>query len=428
MRALLRHFAGRVRYYESWVEPNHTSSWAGGVNAAQYAAVLETEYRVFRASAPRDRLMFAGVADFGIADGSPNGLPVLPYTDQVLAALHGRPAFDLVALHAYRFPPSLAPDDAGYTHYPVSPVWRKDTWTQQLEAYEQEFTAHGYGTAAHVAHRVRLAREPPAEHRLFPEPPGPGHRRGPGLPGARTARRCPSSRPRSGSTNATMSRGRPTPTRGSSPTTGCSSTTSRRSRRQRSSSTSQAAATEAFTNRRSAPSPGPACGWSVRASRPSGDREPSERDLAERLLSTRPPPRRDGTLRPGSAPLRCERNHGNHALGLALILREAGHDLRLTRVEALALLAGRLARSHLDRLVSNFDRGIGVSLEVVIPAGIVWRSGLRREDHVAPAVLEVDDGVGVLRARSCARRVEQEQRRSFEATTDASAVGRGTRR
>ena len=146
VRALLRHFAGRVRYYESWVEPNHTSMWAGGVNAAQYAAVLETEYRVFRASARREQLMFAGVADFGIADGSPNGLAVLLYTDQVLGDLHGRPAFDLVALHAYRFPPSLAPNDPGYTHYPVSPVWRKDTWTEQLQAYEQEFTAHGYGT------------------------------------------------------------------------------------------------------------------------------------------------------------------------------------------------------------------------------------------------------------------------------------------
>ena len=145
LRTLLRHFAGRVLYYESWVEPNHTSMWPGGVNPARYAAVLETEYRVFLSTAPRDTLMFAGVADFGIADGSPNGIAVLPFTDQVLADLHGQRAFDLVALHAYRFPPSLAPDDAGYTLYPVSPVWRKDTWTQQLAAYEQEFAAHGYG-------------------------------------------------------------------------------------------------------------------------------------------------------------------------------------------------------------------------------------------------------------------------------------------
>ena len=145
LRSLLGHFAGRVRYYESWVEPNHTSMWPGGVNAAQYAALLETDYRVFRATAPTDRLMFAGVADFGIGDGSPNGVAVLPYVDQVLSDLDGRPAFDLVALHAYRFPPSLSPDDAGWSHYPVSPVWRKDTWTQQLEAYAQEFTAHGYG-------------------------------------------------------------------------------------------------------------------------------------------------------------------------------------------------------------------------------------------------------------------------------------------
>jgi hypothetical protein len=64
----------------------------------------------------------------------------------VLNDLGGRRAFDLVALHAYRFPPSLSADDAGWTHYPVSPVWRRATWTQQLQAYEQEFTAHGYGT------------------------------------------------------------------------------------------------------------------------------------------------------------------------------------------------------------------------------------------------------------------------------------------
>jgi hypothetical protein len=145
VRALLAHFAGRVRYYESWVEPNHTSMWAPAVNPAQYAAVLQTEYSVFRATGGRDLLMFAGVADFGIEDGSPSGEAVLPYTDQVLADLHGARAFDLVALHAYRFPPTLTPDDPGWTHYPESPVWRQDTWTQQLEAYEQEFTAHGYG-------------------------------------------------------------------------------------------------------------------------------------------------------------------------------------------------------------------------------------------------------------------------------------------
>ena len=146
LRVLVRHFAGRVRYWESWVEPNHTSMWPGGVSATQYAALLETEYRAIRAAQPQDELMFAGVADFGIADGSPNGVAVLLYTDQVLGDLHGARAFDLVALHAYRFPPTLAPNDRGWTHYSTSPVWRQNTWTQQLQAYEAEFTAHGYGT------------------------------------------------------------------------------------------------------------------------------------------------------------------------------------------------------------------------------------------------------------------------------------------
>jgi hypothetical protein len=148
VRSILRHFAGRVRYFESWVEPNHTSMWAGGVNPAQYAAVLAVDYKAMRASDPGDRLLFAGVADFGIEDGSPNGEAVLPYTDQVLTDLQGARAFDLSALHAYRFPPSLTPDDPGWTHYPADPVWREDTWAQQLLAYEQEFTAHGYGRPA----------------------------------------------------------------------------------------------------------------------------------------------------------------------------------------------------------------------------------------------------------------------------------------
>ncbi|MGD0197676.1 MAG: hypothetical protein ABSC56_07200 [Solirubrobacteraceae bacterium] len=142
---LLRHFAGRVLYYESWVEPNHTSMWGGPVNPAQYATLLATEYRVFQATEPADQLMFAGVADFGIETGSSSGEAVLPYTEQVLDDLDGQKAFDLVALHGYRFPPSLSPDDLGWTLYPASPVWRQDTWTTQLEAYEAEFTAHGYG-------------------------------------------------------------------------------------------------------------------------------------------------------------------------------------------------------------------------------------------------------------------------------------------
>ena len=28
LRSLLRHFAGRVSYFESWVEPNHRSMWS----------------------------------------------------------------------------------------------------------------------------------------------------------------------------------------------------------------------------------------------------------------------------------------------------------------------------------------------------------------------------------------------------------------
>ena len=103
--------------------------------------------------------MFAGVADFGIEDGSPNGIAVLPYTDQVLSDLaRRRRAFDLVALHAYRFPPSLSPDDLGLDALPASArSGARTPGRRSCEAYEQEFTAHGYGTPRDVADRVRLA-------------------------------------------------------------------------------------------------------------------------------------------------------------------------------------------------------------------------------------------------------------------------------
>lgn len=135
---VLLHFRGRVQWFESWVEPNHASMWPPAPDPSAYARLLENEYAVFQQVDARygidDKLLFAGIG------GSDLG-----YLDQVLSALGGHKPFDAIAYHAYRFPP----DDPASANYAISfpgGGHPKLTWAQELTGYENEFTAHGYGT------------------------------------------------------------------------------------------------------------------------------------------------------------------------------------------------------------------------------------------------------------------------------------------
>ncbi len=138
LKHVLLHFRGRVQWFESWVEPNHASMWPPAPDPSAYAQLLENEYAVFQQVNARygmdDKLLFAGIG------GSDLG-----YLDQVLSALGGRKPFDAIAYHAYRFPP----DDPSTPNYAISfpgGGHPKLTWMQELAGYENEFTAHGYGT------------------------------------------------------------------------------------------------------------------------------------------------------------------------------------------------------------------------------------------------------------------------------------------
>lgn len=167
VRALLVRYRNVVDYWESWLEPNHKSFWPSGPNPQQYANLLRAEYQVFQSVNRQNqvhlKLLFAGPADFSIIPGSPGGIAVLPFVHGVLSALHGARAFDAIALHAYRFPPGTtapsvrdwdsvkgipaAPGSSG--PYPsegcnTSP-WCQMSWSQELSAYEQEFSDAGYG-------------------------------------------------------------------------------------------------------------------------------------------------------------------------------------------------------------------------------------------------------------------------------------------
>lgn len=133
LRQLLTHFRGRVDHYESWLEPNHASFWPPAPNAAAYARLLQAEYRVFRSTdRHRNQLVFAGI-----------GGPEFPYLQAVLDALHRRPAFDLVGDHAYHYPPT-SPDIAN-SSLSTSGRPQELDWPGELLAYEDAFTAHGYG-------------------------------------------------------------------------------------------------------------------------------------------------------------------------------------------------------------------------------------------------------------------------------------------
>ena len=133
LRRLLGHFRGRVRYYESWLEPNHASFWPPAPSPGTYARLLLAQYQIFRSTdRHRNKLIFAGV-----------GGPDLPYLEAVLRALDGGRAFDRVGYHAYHYPPT-APEVAN-SSLSTSGTSQSLDWPGELLAYEQAFTAHGYG-------------------------------------------------------------------------------------------------------------------------------------------------------------------------------------------------------------------------------------------------------------------------------------------
>jgi hypothetical protein len=164
VKNILARYHNVVDYYESWVEPNTEARWLPAANPGQYAALLKAQYRAFQQFNGQRPGSGPSGSNMKLLFGSPNGftiqppdssIAVLPYTEQVLDALGGAKPFDGIALHPYRYPPSEGPNDPGYDwvgglKYPPSSCrtgvrWCQLTWTQELQAYEQEFTDHGYG-------------------------------------------------------------------------------------------------------------------------------------------------------------------------------------------------------------------------------------------------------------------------------------------
>jgi hypothetical protein len=166
-RQLVLRYRNVVQYYESWTEENNSSSWLPGPNAVRYAALLQAQYSVIqtvnRQYGVHLQLLFGSPSGFSILPQTRGWVAVLPYTRRVLRALHGRRAFDGIALHAYRFPPGgYGPSVPAFDYVGGVPVargasgpfpqdgcssspWCQMTWPQELSAYEQEFDDAHYG-------------------------------------------------------------------------------------------------------------------------------------------------------------------------------------------------------------------------------------------------------------------------------------------
>jgi hypothetical protein len=158
VRRVVLRYRNVVQYYESWAEPNNRSSFAPGPSASRYAKVLRAQYTVIRVVdrefGLRLKLLFGSPSDFSVIPGSRGFVAVLPFTHKVLRYLQGRVAFDGIALHAYRFPPSpYGPSTRAYDYVGASggpfrgcytSPWCQMTWTQELRAYEREFAEFGY--------------------------------------------------------------------------------------------------------------------------------------------------------------------------------------------------------------------------------------------------------------------------------------------
>lgn len=89
VKALVRHFAGRVTHYEVWNEPDGIWCWKHGVNAAEYGAFVAATAKAVREGDQQAKVIGGAVC---IRD--------LHYVDTALAAGMGD-AVDAVSFHEY---------------------------------------------------------------------------------------------------------------------------------------------------------------------------------------------------------------------------------------------------------------------------------------------------------------------------------------
>ena len=90
VRDSVRHLSGRARYVEIWSSPDLESRWRTGVDAAEYARLLEVSAAAVKSVDPGVQVVSGGL------DGDP------VYLTAMMEAFSGRqPPFDLLGLHVF---------------------------------------------------------------------------------------------------------------------------------------------------------------------------------------------------------------------------------------------------------------------------------------------------------------------------------------
>ena len=90
VRDSVEHLAGRARYVEIWSSPDLESRWRTGVDAAEYARMLEVSATAVKSVDPGVQVVSGGL------DGDPE------YLTAMMEAFEGQqPPFDLLGLHVF---------------------------------------------------------------------------------------------------------------------------------------------------------------------------------------------------------------------------------------------------------------------------------------------------------------------------------------
>jgi polysaccharide biosynthesis protein PslG len=110
---LARRWAGKVRAYEIWNEPNIQRFWPSGPSASEYVQLLRSAYSSIKSSDPYARVVFGGVANLN------------PGARDFVYDAYGAGAenyFDVLGWHAYA-PCGSSPSDVWYMSDGSIRVW-----------------------------------------------------------------------------------------------------------------------------------------------------------------------------------------------------------------------------------------------------------------------------------------------------------------
>lgn len=87
--ATVRHFKGRVRYWEIWNEPDSKTYWEPQDSLKRYSVLLKAVYPVIKQEDPTAQVVLGGLTETG------------PYALRHLYQLVGKDCFDIVGIHPF---------------------------------------------------------------------------------------------------------------------------------------------------------------------------------------------------------------------------------------------------------------------------------------------------------------------------------------